>query len=81
MLVVMDKTATSEQIDYVIKVIEGLGCTARPIPGGDRVSIGVLNNKGPVDAALFSGLAGVKEAVPLPSLTNWSAGRPKPKIR
>ncbi len=65
MLVVMDKTATSEQIDYVINVIEGLGCTARPIPGGDRVSIGVLNNKGPVDAALFTGLAGVKEAVPI----------------
>jgi 3-deoxy-7-phosphoheptulonate synthase len=65
MLVVMDKTATSEQIDHVIKVIEDLGCTARPIPGGDRVSIGVLNNEGPVDAALFTGLAGVKEAVPI----------------
>ena len=65
MLVVMDKTATSEQIDHVIKVIEALDCTARPIPGGDRVSIGVLNNKGPVDAALFTGLPGVKEAVPI----------------
>ena len=65
MLVVMDKSATTEQIDYVIKVIEDLGCTARPIPGGDRVSIGVLNNKGPVDTALFTGLAGVKEAVPI----------------
>ena len=65
MLVVMDKSATTEQIDYVIQVIEDLGCTARPIPGGDRVSIGVLNNKGPVDAALFTGLAGVKEAVPI----------------
>ena len=61
----MDKSATTEQIDYVIKVIEDLGCTARPIPGGDRVSIGVLNNKGPVDTALFTGLAGVKEAVPI----------------
>lgn len=65
MLVVMDKSATSEQIERVIKVIEDLGCTARPIPGGDRVSIGVLNNKGPVDTALFTGLAGVKEAVPI----------------
>lgn len=65
MLVVMDKTATSEQIENVIKVIESLGCTARPIPGGDRVSIGVLNNQGPVDTALFTGLAGVKEAVPI----------------
>ena len=65
MLVVMDKSATTEQIDYVIKIIEDLGCTARPIPGGDRVSIGVLNNRGPVDAALFTGLTGVKEAVPI----------------
>lgn len=65
MLVVMDKSATTEQIEYVIKVIEDLGCIARPIPGGDRVSIGVLNNKGPVDAAMFTGLAGVKEAIPI----------------
>lgn len=65
MLVVMDKSATPEQIDQVVKVIEGRGCTARPIPGGDRVSIGVLNNKGPVDAAMFMGLPGVKDAVPI----------------
>ena len=65
MLVVMDKKATPEQIDKVVAVIESKGCTARPIPGGDRVSIGVLNNKGPVDAALFIGLPGVKDAVPI----------------
>jgi 3-deoxy-7-phosphoheptulonate synthase len=65
MLVVMDIAATPEQIEKVVKVIEDRGCTARPIPGGDRVSIGVLNNKGPVDTALFIGLPGVKEAVPI----------------
>ena len=65
MLVVMDKTATAQQIEQVVKVIEDKGCSARPIPGGDRVSIGVLNNKGPVDAALFIGLPGVKDAVPI----------------
>jgi len=65
MLIVMDKTATNEQIAQVVTVIEGLGCTARPIPGGDRVSIGVLNNKGPVDAAIFLGLPGVNDAVPV----------------
>ena len=65
MLVVMEKTATAQEIEQVVKVIEGKGCTARPIPGGDRVSIGVLNNKGPVDAALFIGLSGVKDAVPI----------------
>ncbi len=65
MLVVMEVSATPEQIERVVQVIEARGCTARPIPGGDRVSIGVLNNKGPVDAALFVGLPGVKEAVPI----------------
>jgi 3-deoxy-7-phosphoheptulonate synthase len=65
MLVVMEVSATPEQIERVVQVIEARGCTARPIPGGDRVSIGVLNNKGPVDAALFVALPGVKEAVPI----------------
>jgi 3-deoxy-7-phosphoheptulonate synthase len=65
MLVVMEKNATAEQIEKVIQVIEDKGMTARPIPGGDRVSIGILNNKGPVDQALFQGLPGVKEAIPV----------------
>ncbi len=65
MLVVMDRGATPEQVDKVVKVIESRGMTARPIPGGDRVSIGILNNRGPVDPALFLGLDGVKEAIPV----------------
>jgi 3-deoxy-7-phosphoheptulonate synthase len=63
MLVVMEKSATPAQVDTVIAVIEKTGFTARPIPGGDRVSIGVLNNEGPVDPGLFIGLPGVKDAV------------------
>ena len=65
MLVVMDRNATPEQVNKVVNVIEVRGMTARPIPGGDRVSIGILNNKGPVDPALFLGLSGVKEAIPV----------------
>jgi 3-deoxy-7-phosphoheptulonate synthase len=63
MLVVMEKDASPQQVDTVIGVIERCGFTARPIPGGDRVSIGVLNNDGPVDAGLFIGLPGVKDAM------------------
>jgi 3-deoxy-7-phosphoheptulonate synthase len=63
MLVVMEKDATPEQVDAVINTVEKAGFTARSIPGGDRVSIGVLNNDGPVDAGLFLGLPGVKDAV------------------
>ena len=65
MLIVMEKNATPEQVDRVVEIIESKGYTARPIPGGERVSIGVLNNQGPVEASLFAGLAGVKEAIPV----------------
>jgi 3-deoxy-7-phosphoheptulonate synthase len=65
MLIVMEKNATPAQIDQVVEIIESKGFTARPIAGGERVSIGVLNNQGPVDATLFAGLPGVKEAIPV----------------
>ena len=42
----------------VVAAITEKGYNARPIPGGERVSIGVLHNKGPVDAALFAGFPG-----------------------
>ena len=63
MLVVMDKKATQAEIDFVVATIEERGYTARPIPGGERISIGILNNKGPVDASPFLGLPGVKDAI------------------
>lgn len=65
MLVVMNQKATQDEIDFVVTAIEARGYTARPIPGGQRVSIGILNNKGPVDASFFSGLPGVKETIPI----------------
>lgn len=65
MLIVMDKKATQQQIDNVVGAIEARGYTARAIPGGERVSIGVLYNKGAVDASLFLGYPGVKDVVPV----------------
>ena len=65
MLIVMEQKATPEEIDVVLATIEERGYTARPIPGGERVSIGILNNKGPVDASQFLGLPGVKDAIPV----------------
>jgi len=61
----MEQKATSKEIEAVVSAIENRGYTARPIPGGDRVSIGVLHNKGAVDASLFLGLPGVKEVIPV----------------
>jgi 3-deoxy-7-phosphoheptulonate synthase len=65
MLLVMNKNATLEQIDAVIAAIKEQGYTPRPIPGGERVSIGILNNKGSIDGSLFLGMPGVNEAIPV----------------
>lgn len=65
MLIVMNKNATTEQIDSVINAIKEYGYTPRPIPGGERVSIGILNNKGPIDGSIFMVMPGVKEAIPV----------------
>ncbi|MGD9157966.1 MAG: 3-deoxy-7-phosphoheptulonate synthase [Desulfobacteraceae bacterium] len=65
MLLVMSKNATEEEIENVINTIKKQGYTPRPIPGGDRVSIGILYNDGPVDGALFLGMPGVKDAIPV----------------
>jgi len=65
MLIVMEQKATPAQVDAVVAAIENRGYKARPIPGGERVSIGVLQNQGAVDASLFAGLPGVKEVIPV----------------
>jgi 3-deoxy-7-phosphoheptulonate synthase len=65
MLLVMHKDATSEQIDAVMRAIKENDYTPRPIPGGERVSIGILNNKGPVDGSKFLAMKGVKDAIPV----------------
>lgn len=65
MLIVMRRDATPEQVDAVVQAIESRGYTARSIPGGDRVSIGVLNNRTAIDATWFQDLPGVKETIPV----------------
>ncbi len=61
----MEKNATEEQIASVIELIKDSGYTPRPIPGGERVSIGILYNKGPIDGSIFLGMPGVKDAIPV----------------
>ena len=65
MLIVMRRDATPQQIDAVTRAIEARGYTARSIPGGDRVSIGVLNNKMAIDPTWFQDMPGVKETIPV----------------
>jgi 3-deoxy-7-phosphoheptulonate synthase len=63
MLIVMRHDADQGQIDRVIKAVEARGCQARPIPGGDRVSIAVLFNKGALEDSWFQDLPGVKQTI------------------
>jgi 3-deoxy-7-phosphoheptulonate synthase len=65
MLIVMKKNAADHHVQAVVAAVEKRGYTARPIPGGDRVSIGILYNKGSVDAGHFLGFDGVKEVIPV----------------
>jgi 3-deoxy-7-phosphoheptulonate synthase len=65
MLIVMDKDASPAQIDAVVAKIVSLGFAAQPIPGGERVAIGILRNPRPVDPALFLDMPGVVQAIPV----------------
>jgi 3-deoxy-7-phosphoheptulonate synthase len=65
MLVVMERSATPEQVQAVVRRIEEMGYMARPMAGLQRTAVAVLGNQGSVDAARFSDLAGVKELVPV----------------
>jgi 3-deoxy-7-phosphoheptulonate synthase len=59
MLVVMYKDATPKEIDKVCAAIRNMGLTAHPIPGVQRVAIGITGNKDMVDTNRLSDIAGV----------------------
>jgi len=63
MLVVMKNHATPEEVEAVNEKIRTLGLSPHPIPGAQRVAIGITGNKGPLDPGLFEGMPGVAEAI------------------
>jgi len=63
MLVVMKPHATAEQIEAVVDKIRALGLTAHPIPGAQRVAIGITGNRGGLEPDQFTILPGVAEAI------------------
>jgi 3-deoxy-7-phosphoheptulonate synthase len=63
MLVVMKPHASEAEVEAVVEKIRGLGLTPHPIPGAERVAIGVTGNKGALDPALFETLPGVADAI------------------
>ncbi len=63
MLIVMEHSATQGQIETVIQAVKRLGFTPQPIPGENRVAIGVLGNQGYVDEEPFRDLPGIQELI------------------
>src|SRR6266480_1336046 len=63
MLVVMAQNATQQQIDRVIETIEEMGYEARPMPGAQRTTVGLVGNDGRVDGSRIEALAGVAEII------------------
>jgi 3-deoxy-7-phosphoheptulonate synthase len=63
MLIVMKAGATPVEAAQVCDRIEALGFSARPIPGAQRVAIGLVGNNRPVDPAPFEALPGVREVL------------------
>src|SRR6266571_4961978 len=63
MLVVMHQGASAEQIDRVVQAIEEMGYAARPMPGGQRTTVGLVGNDGRVDGSRIEALPGVAEII------------------
>ena len=63
MLVVMKPHATPEQIEAVVEKIRRMGLQAHPIPGAQRVAIGITGNKGGLDPGNFETMPGVADAI------------------
>ncbi len=63
MLIVMHTDATAEQIQRVCDTIEEMGYTARPMPGKQRTTVGLVGNDGRVDGSRMEALPGVQEVI------------------
>ncbi len=65
MLIVMKHGARGAEIDEVVRVIEEMGYEGRPMPGKQRVAIGLVGNDGNVDASRLIALPGVLNVIPV----------------
>jgi len=63
MLIVMAHDATEDQIKRVCDTIQEMGYQARPMPGRQRTTVGLVGNDGRVDGSRISALPGVQEVI------------------
>jgi 3-deoxy-7-phosphoheptulonate synthase len=63
MLIVMRHDASPEDVRRVVTTIEEMGYEARPMPGRQRTTVGLVGNDGRVDGARVQALPGVAEVI------------------
>ena len=63
MLVVMRHGADPAEVQRVIETIEEMGYQARPMPGRQRTTVGLIGNDGRVDDSRIAALPGVQELI------------------
>jgi 3-deoxy-7-phosphoheptulonate synthase len=63
MLIVMHAEATEDDIARVCGTIGEMGYEARPMPGRQRTTVGLVGNDGRVDSSRLEGLPGVQEII------------------
>ena len=59
----MRRDASPEDVDRVVAAVQRLGFEARPIPGRERTTIGIVGNEGRIDSARVSRLPGVEDVI------------------
>lgn len=63
MLIVMRHGAPDEDINRVVATIEEMGYQARPMPGLQRTTVGIVGNDGRVDSSRLEALPNVQEII------------------
>ncbi|HEV8118719.1 MAG TPA: 3-deoxy-7-phosphoheptulonate synthase [Thermoanaerobaculia bacterium] len=65
MLIVMDATASPDDVRRVVDTVQSLGLQAHAIPGAQRTAIGITGNRGAIQPGSFENLPGVAEVIPV----------------
>jgi len=65
MLIVMNSTASPDDVRRVVETVQSLGLQAHAIPGAQRTAIGITGNRGAIQPGSFENLPGVAEVIPV----------------
>jgi 3-deoxy-7-phosphoheptulonate synthase len=65
MLILMNADHTKSQLEGVLEKVRAMKLKPHVIPGAQSVAVGITGNAGALDPTEFTGLPGVKDAVPV----------------